>query len=121
MRFTELLPIRSQEEFLRLQEEAKKDNHIPLGASHYFRRDGQITGFAGLDNQIPCVHLWSHTQRMSAADSFSMLNAIENYNRLLGKTGIIIPQHAGSAFEGHLERVGYTKVFNSFIYMKSLL
>jgi len=120
-RFTELVPIRTQEEFAIVQKAATEDNHLPLWASHYMRRgvDG-ITGFAGLEDYYPFVHLWSHTKKMAAMDSFSMLNGMENYLRCKGKRGIIIPAYAGSTFIGHLARAGYTQMFDTTIHYKAL-
>lgn len=120
MRFTELLPIRSEEEFTAVKEAALKDNHLPLWASHYLRREKLITGFVGLEDYVPFVHLWSHTKEMAAADSFSMLNAVENIMRYKGKRGLIIPAHSSSTFSNHLTRVGYNKMFDTTIYFKPL-
>jgi len=121
-RFTELLPIRTQEEFDALQKAAQADNHISAWASHYLRRDDAITGFAGLEDHCPMVHLWAHTKLMAAQDSFSMLNAIENIQRCRGKRGIIIPSHANSTFNSKdlLKRAGYTHFTDTSLYFKSL-
>ena len=121
MRFTELTPIRSQAEFDELSRASALDNHIPLWASHIMRRqhDG-ITGFAGLEDHVPFVHLWSHTKKMAAADSFSMLNGMENYLRLKGKRGLIVPAHFTSTFTDQLPQAGYTRMFDTTIYFKPL-
>jgi hypothetical protein len=119
MRFTELVPIRTVEEFEKLKQAAFDDNHFPLWANYFMRRGDQITGFAGIDS-VAFTHLWSHTKHMSAADSFSMLNAIENILRLKGHQGMIIPAHNTSTFNGHLEKAGYDKMFDTTIFYKKL-
>jgi hypothetical protein len=119
MRFTELVPIRTVEEFEKLKQAAFDDNHFPLWANYYLRRGETVTGFAGIDS-IPFTHLWAHTKHMSAADSFSMLNTIENLLRLKGHKGTIVPLHESSTFNGHLEKAGYTKMFDTTIFYKKL-
>ncbi len=121
MRFSELKPITSKEEQEALVKAAEEDNHCPVFASHYLNRERDgIVGFAGLEDYVPFVHIWTHTKKMAAPDSFSVLNAIENYLRLKKKKGLIIPAHSTSTFNGHLQRAGYAKLFDTTIFFKPL-
>jgi len=119
MKFTELVPIRTAEEFEALKEAAIAEEHLPLWASHYMRRGNTITGFAGIES-VPFVHLWSSVKHMAAADSFSMLNSIENLLRMRNHRGMIIPAHETSTFTNQLGKAGYKNLFQTNIHFKAL-
>lgn len=99
------------EEIETLRRLAEDDNHVLLAASHVFLKGDQPVGYASLAN-IPLVLPWFHTTRCKPADSLYFINQMENLLAGLiprnGQDLICVPFVAGSPFEPHMSRLGYT-------------
>lgn len=118
-KFPVVRPVRDAADFARLEAEALRDNHYVFQPSHVVEKGGEVAGYLGICS-LPLLRVWLHTERMKARDTAMVMAIAENLMRANGvqmAAGMIA---RNSKLFGHLPRLGWTPVAETFLAVKNL-
>ena len=125
-RWVRLRPAQSPEEAHELQalqqelsRAAAADNHTVLGPTHVVLRDGEVVGYCSAGG-LPTVHVWLDSKQVHAAESLRLLETLEAILSDNGVRAILMPCDGNSPFSSHMERLGFTKLGTTVLYVKTL-
>lgn len=111
----ELSPLQDLDELRQLEDHAAEDNHIVIGASHVFRKEGEIVGYCSVGHTI---HWWMHTAKCGARDSISAITQMEAILRDRGIQEYHMLCATESPYTQYLEKIGFEKLGTTTVYRK---
>jgi hypothetical protein len=112
-------PLRTRAELEALVREAARDDHQVVWPTHLAMKRGEIAGYGSLGN-VALLNLWSHTQRMTARDSITLLREMEAAAAHAGYPAVCVPVTADSPFRKLMARLGYNYVMESGFFLKNV-
>lgn len=114
--------VRSEKEWNRLYELAKRDNHGVFAPTHPIRKGKELVGYFSIGAPgVPMVLGHISTEDVMPRESFTLINAVENHVYLNGATGVCFPMPKESPFYPIMPSMGYTNVGNYDLFMKLML
>jgi hypothetical protein len=111
--------IRDEAQMRRLHEAAAEDGHIPLAATHLILKSNEIVGGVSI-NGLPSLHVWAHSKKVTARDTFHLLNSAENIMYGMGARQILVPCMADSPYAIAMDRLGFARLGEFQLYLKNL-
>jgi hypothetical protein len=120
-----LVPFRPQSaEAAQAQIEAVKaaaaaDNHTVLAPTHLMLKGEKLLGYLSIAG-LPNVHAWFDSKHPHALDSLKMIEMGELTLREKGVSAYSLLCAEESPFTPHLERMGFTKLGTTVLYLKRL-
>lgn len=103
----------------RLKDLAAADSHCVIAPSHVMVKGEKMVGYLSIGG-MPNVHAWFDSKHPHAADSLKMIETGEALLRDKGVPAYSLLCAAESPFTPHLERLGFTKLGATVLYIKRL-
>lgn len=122
---TILLPFRAQSaddmqaQIQRLKDAAACDQHCVIAPSHVMVKGEKLLGYLSL-GALPNVHAWFDSKHPHALDSLKMIETGEAILRDKGVQAYSLLCAEESPFTPHLERLGFSKLGATVLYLKRL-
>ncbi len=107
------------EQLAALQAVARADAHQVLMPTHVVCRGDEIIGYGSL-GALPTLHVWMDSRKAHASDSLRMLETAETLLENTGAKFVLMPCAVESPFTPHMERLGYTKLGPTVLWIKQL-
>jgi hypothetical protein len=117
--FPQIRPIANAAHLAAIEAAAREDNHGLHVPTHVFERAGEIVGAASIGAAVT-VLFWGHTQKLSARDTFGVVNSIENSLRLRGVPELLVPVHPNSPLAPSMAGLGYNALDSVTLFAKRL-
>jgi len=102
-----------------LKHAAAQDNHTVIAPTHVVTKGGQIVGYGSLGG-MPTLHVWLDSKQVHAVESLRLLETIEAVAASQGVRTVLMPCAEESPFAMHMERMGFTKLGATVLYVKNL-
>lgn len=103
----------------RLHAAAAADNHAVLNPTHVVLKGEAIVGYGSLAG-LPTLHLWVDSKRVNAMESMRLLETTEVLLAEGGCRAVCVPCSEESPFYAHMERLGYTKLGRTVLFVKNV-
>lgn len=103
----------------RVKELAAADNHCVIAPTHLMIKGEKTLGYLSLGG-LPNVHAWFDSKHPHTMDSLKMIETGEAILRDKGATAYSLLCAEESPFTPHLERLGFTKLGTTVLYLKRL-
>lgn len=117
--FPQIRPIANAAHLAAIEAAAREDGHALHVLTHVFERAGEVVGAASIGGAVT-VLFWGHTQKLSARDTFGVVNSIENAMRLRGVADLLVPVQPKSPLADSMAGLGYTPLDTVTLYAKRL-
>lgn len=126
--FVSIQPIANQQELNALVAAARADAHEPILPTHIFWRGNEVVGYAGIMAMVPPgrapvaahANLWFHSQKLSARETFGLINSLENIARATcGTDRVLVPCGKDSPFADLMGRMGFVPLLETVIYVRT--
>jgi hypothetical protein len=102
-----------------VKDAAAADNHTVIAPTHLMVKGEKLLGYLSIAG-LPNVHAWFDTKHPHALDSLKMIEMGELTLREKNITAYSLLCAEESPFTPHLERMGFTKLGTSVLYLKRL-
>jgi hypothetical protein len=98
---------------------AATDSHTVIAPTHVMMKGEKLLGYLSIAG-LPNVHAWFDTKHPHALDSLKMIEMGELSLREKNITAYSLLCAEASPFTPHLERMGFTKLGTTVLYLKRL-
>ena len=100
---------------------AAKDKHEVWFPTHVVEApDGTLVGYACVSMQPAVVFVWMDSQRNTARDTVTALKSLDDFMRMSGVQGYLMPCAPGSPYFAHMERLGFVPKGQAEWFQKNL-
>jgi len=112
--------VKDNSEIAELIVKAKAENHGVFLPTHTIKKDGELVGYFSIGSPgYPVVFAWLGDV-LTARDSFSLINNVENHLALAGSSGCCFPVPRSSPFHALMENMGFKQAGEYTFYVKKL-
>lgn len=112
-------PVKRIEDIQAVAAAAAADAHQVIAPTDMVLRGEQVVGYASI-GRVPMVHTWVDSRHVRPRESFMLLNFGESIASRQGHESIIVPCWEGSPFSPLMERMGYSKLGTTTLWVKGL-
>lgn len=108
-----------QERLQALVQAAAADHHQVVAPTHAVIKGETIVGYASMAG-LPTMHVWLDSTRVHAGESLRLLETALAVMADKGVRAVCVPCGTESPFAAHMERLGFTKLGPTVLYVRSL-
>lgn len=115
--FAHLSPIEKRDQFERIVQLAREDDHDVINPTDLVVKNGQIVGYMSIASTPVAIGHFS-TKSMHARDSFNLIQVAEHIVHRMGSKNMVWPIGKESPFHKYFVDMGYRKLANVDLFVK---